>query len=177
MPGGRVGDGWGRLGLGSVSRPSDGPASLPHAADNHYLLNHDHSTLGSGWRFDAGGKCVEIPQLKGDATAHATACGSARTCVKTFPVQVRRRMRACALAGWCARGVPAVGAACMGWQPMAVEAWKLPCAHAGARACAAHGPAPVHPCPPAQEKGGLLWVWPDAGPTAAAEAAAAGAGA
>ncbi|KAI8468575.1 MAG: hypothetical protein J3K34DRAFT_522861 [Monoraphidium minutum] len=63
-----------------------------------------------GWRFTAEGKCVDIPQLRGDATAHATACGSGRTCVKSYIVK---------------------------------------------------------------EKGGLLWVWPDASPTAKADSDAA----
>lgn len=42
-----------------------------------------------GWRWDAGGKCVDIPQIANDATAHATACASARTCLAAYPVLAR----------------------------------------------------------------------------------------
>ncbi len=43
----------------------------------------------SGWRFGGCGACADIPQLNGEPTALATACGSARTRLATFPVQVR----------------------------------------------------------------------------------------
>ncbi|GIL72759.1 hypothetical protein Vretifemale_3003 [Volvox reticuliferus] len=38
-----------------------------------------------GWEFDEEGKCTRVPQLMADPRAAATACGSARNCVKTFP--------------------------------------------------------------------------------------------
>lgn len=40
-----------------------------------------------GWTFDTTGACSSIPQL-GDPKAHATACASSRSCVKSFPVCV-----------------------------------------------------------------------------------------
>ncbi|KAI8463753.1 MAG: Rieske [2Fe-2S] iron-sulfur domain-containing protein [Monoraphidium minutum] len=46
-----------------------------------------------GWRFDAGGKCRDIPQIEDDK-ARATACGSSRACVRAFPCQVRTRAAA-----------------------------------------------------------------------------------
>lgn len=42
-----------------------------------------------GWRFTAEGRCVDIPQMRGDATAHATACSSGRNCVKTYPLKAK----------------------------------------------------------------------------------------
>lgn len=41
-----------------------------------------------GWRFDAAGKCRDIPQVEDDK-ARATACGSSRACVRSFPCQAK----------------------------------------------------------------------------------------
>ncbi len=42
-----------------------------------------------GWRFDERGACVLVPQIE-DAELQARACDSPRSCVKSYPVKVRR---------------------------------------------------------------------------------------
>lgn len=39
--------------------------------------------------FDASGSCTNIPQMA-DPKAHATACSSSRSCVKSYPVSVQQ---------------------------------------------------------------------------------------
>lgn len=44
-----------------------------------------------GWRFDSEGNCTTIPQAN-ETKIEETACASSRSCVKSYPVQIRDNM-------------------------------------------------------------------------------------
>jgi phenylpropionate dioxygenase-like ring-hydroxylating dioxygenase large terminal subunit len=64
------------------------PHRLAPLSDGRLTAKGEVMCSYHGWTFDSKGACTSIPQL-GDEKAHATACSSARSCVKRFPCQVR----------------------------------------------------------------------------------------
>ncbi|KAG2442761.1 hypothetical protein HXX76_002842 [Chlamydomonas incerta] len=75
-----------------------------------------------GWEFDGDGHCTRVPQLAADPRAAATACGSVRSCVSSFPTRVHDGV----LWAWLEAGPAAAAAAAAAPLPRLLDAGNNP---------------------------------------------------
>ncbi|KAG2450108.1 hypothetical protein HYH02_000211 [Chlamydomonas schloesseri] len=75
-----------------------------------------------GWEFDGDGRCTRVPQLAADPRAAATARGSPRSCLTSFPVRVHDGV----LWAWLEAGPGAAAAAAATPLPRLLDAGTNP---------------------------------------------------